>query len=132
MWNRARHGVRWCLSLLALAAASTAGAQQTATVTGTVMERGADKPLEAAQVTIVGTRLGAQVNAQGQFTIRGVPLGAQKVRVQFIGFEFAEQAVNVTPQGARVTFQLTRAAFALSGAPRPPIRSSCWPRPAPA
>ena len=115
MWNRARHGVRWCLSLVALALASTAGAQQSATITGTVVERGADKPLEAAQITIVGTRLGAQANAQGQFTIRGAPLGAQKVRAQFIGFEPQELTVTVTPQGVKVTFQLTRAAFALSG-----------------
>lgn len=114
MWNRARHSIGWCLSLLTLATAA-AGAQQTGTVTGTVVERGSDKAIEAAQVTIVGTRLGAQVNAQGAFTIRGVPVGAQKVRAQFIGFEPMEQTVNVTAAGAKVTFTMTRAAFALSG-----------------
>ncbi|MDQ8153644.1 MAG: TonB-dependent receptor [Gemmatimonadota bacterium] len=116
MWNRAWHSIRWCLSLLTLSAAATAGAQQgTGTITGTVMERGAERPIEAAQVTVVGTRLGAAVNAQGAFTIRGVPLGAQKVRAQFIGFEPVEQTVNVTAAGAKVTFTMTRAAFALSG-----------------
>jgi len=114
MWNRARRGICWCLSLLALAAAS-AGAQQTGTITGTVMERGSGKPIDAAQVTVVGTRLGAQVNAQGAFTIRGVPIGPQKVRAQFIGFEPVELTVNVTAAGANVAFQMTRAAFALSG-----------------
>jgi len=115
MWNRAWHSVRWCLSLLTLTAAATAGAQGTGTITGTVMERGADRPIEAAQVTVVGTRLGAPVNAQGAFTIRGVPLGVQKVRAQFIGFEPMEQTVTVTAAGVKVTFQMTRAAFALSG-----------------
>lgn len=114
MWNRARHGIRCCLSLLMLAAA-TAGAQQTGTITGTVLERGSNKPIDAAQVTVIGTRLGAQVNAQGAFTIRGVPVGPQKVRAQFIGFEPVELNVNVTAAGAQVTFQMTRAAFALSG-----------------
>jgi outer membrane receptor for ferrienterochelin and colicin len=99
-----------------LATAVSAGAQQaTGTITGTVMERGSDKPIEAAQVTVLGTRLGASVNAQGTFTIRGVSLGAQKVRAQFIGFEPIEQLVTVTAAGAKVSFQLTRAAFALSG-----------------
>jgi len=115
MWNRAWHGVRWCLSLLTLALAASAGAQQTGTITGTVMERGSDKPIDAAQVTVVGTRLGAQVNAQGAFTIRGVPVGPQKVRAQFIGFEPVEQTVSVTASGAHVTFLMSRAAFALSG-----------------
>ncbi len=114
MWNRARHSIRWCLSLVAITAAA-AGAQQTGTITGTVIERGSDKPIEAAQVTVIGTRLGAQVNADGAFTIRNVPLGPQKVRAQFIGFEPIEQTVNVTPAGVKVTFQMTRAAFALSG-----------------
>ena len=115
MWNRARHGIRLCLALLTLAAATTANAQQTGTITGTVVERGSDKPIASAQVLILGTRLGAQVNAEGAFTIRGVPLGAQKVRAQFIGFEPVEQTVNVTAAGVKVSFQMTRAAFALSG-----------------
>lgn len=116
MWNRAWHGVRWCLSLLTLAAAATVGAQQpTGTITGTVVERGSDSPIASAQVTIVGTRLGASVSAQGTFTIRGAPLGTQKVRAQFIGFEPMEQTVTVTAAGAKVTFQLTKAAYALSG-----------------
>jgi len=115
MWNRVRHGVRCCLSLLTLAAAASAGAQGTGTITGTVLERGSDSPIASAQVTVVGTRLGAAVNAQGAFTIRGVPLGAHKVRAQFIGYEPVEQAVTVTAAGAKVSFQLTKAAYALSG-----------------
>lgn len=116
MWNRARHGIGWCLSLLTFAAAASAGAQQaTGTITGTVLERGSEKPVESSQVTVLGTRLGAQVNAQGTFTIRGVPLGVQRVRAQFIGFEPVEQNVTVTAAGARITFQLSRAAMALSG-----------------
>jgi len=117
MWNRARHGIHcWCLPILLFAAAASLGAQQTTgTVTGTVVERGSDRPIDAAQVTVVGTRLGAAVNAQGAFTIRGVPFGVQKVRAQFIGFEPMEQTVTVTADGAKVSFQLTRAAYALSG-----------------
>ncbi|MCX5762011.1 MAG: TonB-dependent receptor [Gemmatimonadetes bacterium] len=116
MWNRVRHSIRWCLPLLALASAASLGAQQgTGTITGTVVERGSSRPIEAAQVTVVGTRLGAAVNGQGAFTIRGVPLGAHKVRAQFIGFEPIEQSVTLTASGATVAFQLTRTAYALSG-----------------
>ena len=110
----ARLGLAIASSLAALAA-SLAAQGAPGTVTGTVIERGTGLPLEGATVTIVGTRLGAIANASGAFTIRGVPVGVQKVRAQFIGFEPVEQAVTVTTAGVRVTFQMTRAAFALSG-----------------
>lgn len=116
MWNRARHGIRWCLSLITLAFAVTAGAQQTGTITGTVIERGSNRPLENAQVALPMLRLGAMTDASGNFTVRNVPVGAQRIRVQMIGYEPSEQAVTVAPgRSVTVNFTIGRTAIVLSG-----------------
>ncbi|MHB0963905.1 MAG: TonB-dependent receptor domain-containing protein, partial [Gemmatimonadaceae bacterium] len=117
MWNRARHGIRWCLSLLTFAAAASAGAQQgTGTITGTVVERGSSRPLENVQVAIPALRLGAMTEANGTFTVRAVPVGAQRVRVQMIGYEPQEQVVTVAVgRSVTVNFTIGRTAVVLSG-----------------
>jgi TonB-linked SusC/RagA family outer membrane protein len=91
-------------------------AQGTATVSGTVTERGSNAPLSGAQVSIVGTRLGASAAADGSFTIRGVDAGTVRVRAQMIGYEPMVQTIQVgAAAAARVTFTMTRTATTLSG-----------------
>ena len=102
--------------LLAVVAPVALRAQAGATVTGTVIERGSNTPLQGVQVSITGTRLGAATNAQGAFTIRGVDAGTVKVRAQFIGYEAVEQSVAVVAGAtARVNYTLTRTAVTLTG-----------------
>jgi len=93
-------------------------AQGGATVTGTVTERGSNTPLQGAQVSIPGTRIGAATDAAGAFAIRGVAAGAVTVRAQYIGYEPMEQVVQVTGSGTvrmPFAFALTRTAVTLSG-----------------
>lgn len=91
-------------------------AQGSATVTGTVTERGSNAPLSGVQVSITGTRLGAATDDRGTFTIRGVDAGTIKVRAQYIGYEAQEQSVTVAAGAtARITYALTRTAVTLTG-----------------
>lgn len=91
-------------------------AQGTGTITGTVRDRAADRPLEGARLSVVGTRLGDLANAQGSFTIRDVTAGQVTVRAQFLGYEPMEESVLVPASGSvTVNFTLQRAAVALSG-----------------
>jgi outer membrane receptor protein involved in Fe transport len=102
--------------MLAVFAPVVLFAQGGATITGTVLERGSSAPLQGAQVNIPGTRLGSSVDATGAFTIRGVNVGAVKVRAQFIGYEPMEKTVEVPASGTvRVSFLLSRVATTLSG-----------------
>ena len=56
---------------------------------------GNGQPVANAQVTLVGTRLGAVTRQDGRFVIAGVPAGRYTVRVQRIGFTPRTQAVTV-------------------------------------
>ena len=106
----------WLAMLLAVFAPFALRAQGGATVAGSVTERGSNTPLEGAQVSIPGTRLGAASDKSGAFSIRGVGAGAVKVRAQLIGYEPLEQTVQVPASGTvRVSFTLSRAAVTLSG-----------------
>jgi outer membrane receptor protein involved in Fe transport len=113
--SRVKSWLRLAIAFIAVAP-MTIHAQAGSTVTGSVTERGSSNPLQGAQVSIPGTRLGAAVNADGTFTIRGVEPGTVKVRAQMIGYEPIVQTVVVPASGTvRVTFAMTRTATTLSG-----------------
>src|SRR5262249_25957899 len=81
---------------LAYFTAAPAGAQPAATgrVTGTVVERG-KTPIEFANVIILGTKLGTMTDANGNFVITSVPVGAAQVQVQPLGYDKQVQTVQV-------------------------------------
>lgn len=54
-----------------------------------------------ANVIVLGTRQGAQTDEQGNFSIRGVPVGTAQVRVQQVGFD--TKTVTVTVNAGAVT-----------------------------
>ena len=79
--------MRWIsvllLSLL-LVVPQTGHAQATGTISGVVTGTGG-RPLAGASVAVAGTTLGDQTNAQGRYTITGVPAGSRTVRATFAG-----------------------------------------------
>jgi hypothetical protein len=102
--------VQLTFALLVLVSARTVA--QTGTVTGTVTSE-SGQALAAAQVSIVGSSLGTRTGMDGRYTVVNVPVGPQRVRVQFIGHRPLDQAVNVTA-GATVTSDFTMRAQALA------------------
>src|SRR6187402_2504794 len=88
-----RSVVKWTFVLMALVSVRVEA--QTGTVTGTVTSE-SGQTLAAAQVSIVGTSLGTRTGLDGKYTIVNVPVGPQRVRVQFIGHRPMDQQVNVT------------------------------------
>ncbi len=102
-------------ALLALSlGAAVPAAAQTGTVQGQVVDANSQRPLSAAQVSIVGTGIGQIANSSGRFLLLNVPAGQQTVRVELIGYGAAEQTVSVTSgQAAMVDFTLTATAIAL-------------------
>jgi TonB-linked SusC/RagA family outer membrane protein len=95
--------------------AHNAHAQQ-GIITGRVTDRASGRPVEQVQVAVVGTTLGALTNADGQYTIRGVPPGAAQVRALRVGYGEQRQPVTVTA-GQSVTANLTLESVAVSLAP---------------
>ncbi len=101
----------------ALAAAvmpASAFAQQNGTVTGTVTDQERQAPIPEAQVVVVGTTLGGRTNAQGVYTIAGVPAGSVQLRVLRIGFQSVTKPVQIVAgQSARVDFAVAPSAVIL-------------------
>ncbi|NIM49760.1 MAG: hypothetical protein GTN62_05815 [Gemmatimonadales bacterium] len=70
---------------------------QTGRVEGTVWNSQTLTPVHGARVSLVGTDLFSVTNADGEYVIRGVPVGVHDIRVQAIGFR------SVTYANQRVT-----------------------------
>jgi TonB-linked SusC/RagA family outer membrane protein len=105
-------------AVLAAAIVPAAVAAQPAAATGVVEGRVTDgasgRPLENAQVSVVGTTLGAITNSAGVFRIAGVPARGVEVRVRLVGFQPATRsAVVAAGQTARVTVELRQSALQL-------------------
>ena len=83
-------------------------------VVGTVWDTDS-KPLEGANVVIVGTELGATANDSGAFSIREVPAGTYDVTATFIGYSPITLSVVVGEEGTSVLdFELEVGAVVLS------------------
>ena len=80
--------------LVALLVPAGAAFAQTATVRGTVVDQNGD-PLPGAAIRIVDTTIGAQTNADGEYSITNAPLGEQTVIATFVGFVDVDEVVNL-------------------------------------
>ncbi|MDB4912033.1 MAG: TonB-dependent receptor plug [Gemmatimonadetes bacterium] len=68
----------------------------TAQLNGTVV--GADgKPLEGAQVYLVGTAVGARADSRGVFRLTGLPAGTQTVEVRLLSYSPKRYTVDLSP-----------------------------------
>lgn len=97
-----------------LALPSFLAAQQTGSITGTVVDATNQQPLSGAQISVEGTQRGALSDARGRFLILRVPTGPQTVRVTYIGYATQTQEVTVGPgEAVTVNFELGVSAVAL-------------------
>ncbi|MGI9182042.1 MAG: SusC/RagA family TonB-linked outer membrane protein [Longimicrobiaceae bacterium] len=103
------------LAVLAVGVATAPlAAQASGTIRGRVVEAGSVRPLNAVQISVVGTGRGTLTNAAGEFILVGVPVGSQRVRARSIGYTSTERTVTVdADQVARADFTLSQSAIAL-------------------
>jgi TonB-dependent SusC/RagA subfamily outer membrane receptor len=90
-------------------------AARAGTVSGRVTDVATGRPVGAAQVTVVGTNLGAVTDDNGRYTVRGVPARAVTLRAIRIGY--AEQTAPVAAPaggGAAQDFALRPLAVTLA------------------
>lgn len=100
-----------CLLLCALPpwilAPAPALAQARGTITGRVIDAASQQPVSAAQISIVGTTMGALTNEDGRFVIPNVPVGAVTVRAARLGYRPETKPLTVVENDtATVAFQL--------------------------
>lgn len=110
---------RWVSALAAAAVVlaapfGAAKAQDTGTLTGTVVDAETEQMLESAQVFIAALNLGTLTDADGRFTLPGVPAGTHEVGIEILGYGDAAETVTVsTGETATVEFRLTSTALQL-------------------
>ncbi|MFM8911239.1 MAG: carboxypeptidase-like regulatory domain-containing protein [Gemmatimonadota bacterium] len=87
---------------------------RSATVEGTVRDGASNRPLEGAQVIVVGAQTGAVTNAQGQYRLV-IPNGTGTVQLRARTIGYAQQTKPVTLSGevARVEFTLSQSSLQL-------------------
>lgn len=94
------------LLLFALPLVGAAQAQSTGTVTGRVVDAETDAPLSGVNVTLQRSNVGAATNENGQFHLPDVPVGADTLLVQFVGYRTLERPLTIRA-GETVNVQLS-------------------------
>lgn len=82
---------------------------QTGNISGTI--QGDEGALELATVSILKTSYAASTDSTGFYQINNVPAGKYQLRVSYIGFEYAQQEINIQ---AGKTLKLNISLIALS------------------
>ncbi len=86
------------------------------TISGTVTDAQSGDGLPGANIVLVGTTYGAAADANGEYTIDGVPVGSYELKVTFIGYKIASQNVSVSAGGtATANFALEQIALLTEG-----------------
>jgi len=86
------------IALFAVAGAANVWAGTVGTITGVVKDAGTGLPLSDANVTILGTTMGAAASATGEFFILNVPAGTYDVKASHLGYkEVVLHDVKVAP-----------------------------------
>jgi len=82
---------------------SSRPSRQTGSIAGSVKDGDTGGPITAATVTVVGTRFSAQTDAEGRFTIGGVPAGSYRLRARMLGYTAADTSAVVEDGQQSVT-----------------------------
>ncbi len=84
------------LIFCALLVVGITSAQETGTVTGTLVDKEAgDQPLPFANVLIKGTSKGTTTDFDGIYTIENIPSGTYTIEFSFVGYESLEKEVVI-------------------------------------
>jgi TonB-linked SusC/RagA family outer membrane protein len=87
---------------------------QLGSITGTVTATETATPLVRAVVSVAGTRLTAETDAEGRYVIGSVPVGTHRVRARMLGYAPVDTSVVVEEgQEAVANFQLKAQAIEL-------------------
>jgi TonB-linked SusC/RagA family outer membrane protein len=98
---------------LATVALSTARAQA-GTLAGTVTDKATGGPVAGARILIIGTQYAASSDAQGTYSIRGIPAGRYDARIIVIGYTARPQPVTVAAAGiTTLSWELVAVPFTL-------------------
>lgn len=86
----------------------------TGTIVGRIVDAGTGQPLVGAQVTAVGTGIGATTNMDGRYALARVPSGPRSIQVLFIGYSDKTVENVIVPAGATASQDVAMTSSAIS------------------
>lgn len=103
------------LAGLVMCAAAQPLLGQSGSISGTVTDRASGLPIATARIQVVGLQnAAASTDDRGRYFLRGVPAGAQSVRVARIGYRPEAQQINIVANDTTaVNFTLSQSAVEL-------------------
>jgi len=105
LWSRVSHAAL-VAAVTAIPTLLLAQQQQPASISGRVTAQGTDEPLPDVRVFLVGSALNVATNAEGRYTLRGVPTGTFEVRVIRVGYQEQKKSIAITA-GAQATLDFS-------------------------
>ncbi|WP_428276918.1 YfbK domain-containing protein [Candidatus Palauibacter sp.] len=103
---RQRIGVLLALTLMIAGPAPAHAQSETGAVRGTVLDATAGVGVAGAQVFVAGTTIGTLTDADGGYSLSGVPAGERVVTVRLIGYRETSKSITVTA-GETVTLDFS-------------------------
>lgn len=97
--------------MLALVAGPAAA--QSGTIVGRITDASSGQPLVGARVSVIGTSLVTNANAEGRYRLVGVPLGEHTFRVAHIGYASINRTLSVVAVDNTLDVTLTATPFSL-------------------
>ncbi len=89
---------------------------QTGIITGKIITTDTEDVLGGANINLVGTSLGTISNQKGEFRLKNVPAGIQKLKIRFIGYQEKVLEVNIAnAETVNLTIKLTPAIIQTQG-----------------
>lgn len=94
----------------------TAQEAKTGSISGTILSKESGEPIAYAQVILKGTTIGSTSDADGNFTLKGLPTGSQTIVARSVGYSSSEQRVHVVADRSQhLDFFLAEESIALEG-----------------
>jgi Carboxypeptidase regulatory-like domain len=93
-------GLACALPPLLLLPATASSQQQTASISGRLIDQDSRAPVGGASIALVGTRFGVTSDSTGQFSQRDLSAGIYVVQVHAIGYTTASWVLRVAPGDA--------------------------------
>jgi len=116
-WHSAvRSGIPLVMLAALFLSSCPVAAAAAATISGFVRDASNGEALSYANVVLQGTRLGALTNAQGFYTIAGIPPGSYTLVFSFMGRSTERRAVEVTAeQSLTISVELSSSPIEIEG-----------------
>ena len=98
--------IKWIIVLVLFFNLKGMAQNITQTVKGTITDKTSEKALEGATISLIGSKVAAISDANGQFSLYNVPIGRQKISIVFAGYNTVVIPEVLVTSGKQVILEI--------------------------